>query len=184
MGWRGTFVLAALLAVAGFYLYREVAADNPQFSWSSILEGPREAPPGERITHLLSFDPSSVTAVRVQRGEQQWRTERSDSTWTPVEQPADVDDFLTNLLSLAEIMALDVAPAELRDHGLDPPQAVIELQRGGQAPIVLLLGERNPPATGVYAQVGPGGRVVLTGALAMWELDKLVRALSPTAAAQ
>ena len=76
MGWRGTFVLAALLAVAGFYLYREVAADNPQFSWSSILEGPREAPPGERITHLLSFDPSSVTAVRVQRGEQQWRTER------------------------------------------------------------------------------------------------------------
>jgi hypothetical protein len=184
VGWRGTFVLAALLAVAGFYLYREVTADNQQLSLTSIIEGPRDAPPGERITHLLSFDPASVTAVRVQRGEQQWRSERVDSTWTGVEQSAAIDDFLTNLRDLAEIMQLDVTPAELRDHGLDPPQAVIELQRAGQPPIVLLLGQPNPPATGVYAQVGPGGRVVLTGALALWELDKLVRALSPTAAAQ
>jgi hypothetical protein len=183
VGWRGTLVLAVLLLAAGLYLYREVAAENPQLSWISIIEGPREPPPGERITRLLSFDPPTVTAIRIQRGEQQWRSERHDATWSGVERPADVDDFLANLLSLAEIMPLDVAPDALRDHGLDPPQAVIELQRAGQPPVVLLLGQRNPPATGVYAQVGLNGRVVLTGALALWELDKLVRALSPTAAA-
>jgi hypothetical protein len=38
------------------------------------------------------------------------------------------------------------------------------------------LGNSNPASTGVYAQVN-GGAVVLTGALAMWELDKLVRAM-------
>jgi hypothetical protein len=183
VGWRGTLVLAVLLLAAGLYLYREVAADNAQVSWKSIIEGPREPPPGERVAHLLSFDPAGVSAVRVQRGDQVWRTERRDAGWSGVERPADIDDFLTNLLDLAEIMPLDVAPSELRDHGLDPPQVVVELGRTGQPPIVLLLGRRNPPATGVYARVGPDGRVVLTGALALWELDKVLRALSPTAAA-
>ena len=79
----------------------------------------------------------------------------------------------------------ELRPANVeRSYGLDPPAAVVEVERVDQPPVVLLLGRRNPPATGVYAQVGANGRVVLTGALALWDFDKAARSLSPTAAAQ
>jgi hypothetical protein len=182
VGWRGTLILAVAVLAAGVALYRELAAENPEISWQSVMQGTREAPPGEQIVRLLSFDPATVTAVRLQRGDQEWRAARSDGSWSGVERASDVDDFLTNLLGLAEIMPLEVSADELDDHGLDPPEGVVELERGGQPPVVLLLGRRNPPATGVYAQVGPGGRIVLTGALALWDFEKAIRALSPTAA--
>jgi hypothetical protein len=130
----------------------------------------------------LSFDPATVTAVRLRRGNQEWRAARGDGGWSGVERPGEMDDFVANLLALAVIMPLDVTADELADHGLNPPEGVVEVERGSQPPVVLLLGARNPPATGVYAQVGPGGRVVLTGALAMWDFDKAIRALSPSAA--
>lgn len=182
MGWRGTLVLALAVLAAAVALYIELAAENREVSWRSVIEGAREAPPGEQIVHLLSFDPKTVTAVRLQRGNQEWRAARVEGGWSGVERPSDMDDFVTSLLGLAEIMPLQVGADELQDHGLDPPEGIVEIERGSQPPVVLLLGARNPPATGVYAQVGPGGRVVLTGALARWDFEKAIRALSPTAA--
>lgn len=183
MGWRGTLILALALFAALLALYRELVAERSDMSWQSVLEGTREAPPGEQITHLLAFDPAKVTAVRLRRGAQEWRAERRAGGWTGAERASDVDDFLDNLLDLAEIMPLQVSADQLADHGLDPPAAVVELERTDEPPVVLLLGRHNPPATGVYAQVGASGRVVLTGALALWDFDTATRALSPTAAA-
>jgi hypothetical protein len=181
--WRGTLVLAAALLVAAAWLGVELAAERAPLSWESILGIAQEPPPGDRITRLLSFSPGDVTAIRVRRGDSEWRTERRGDQWSGTDRSATVDDFLASLLDLAEVMPLDVPADELAAHGLDPPEAVVELTRARDAPIVLYLGSHNPAATGVYAKLGPGGRVVLTGALAMWELDKAVRALSPTGAA-
>jgi hypothetical protein len=182
VGWRGTAVLAIALLAAAFVLYRELVAEGPEVSWTSVIQPPRDAPPGEQIVRLLSFDPARVTALRLQRGGQEWRSRRSDGGWSGAERRGDIDDFLASLLGLAEIMPLDVSDEELPHHGLDPPEAVVELERADQPPVVLFLGRRNPPGTGVYAQLGPRGRVVLTGALALWDFDKAIRALSPTAA--
>jgi len=66
----------------------------------------------------------------------------------------------------------------LADHGLAAPAAEIELMRRGAAPLVLLVGGRNPPATGAYAQVGLGGPVALTGTPLTWDLEKAERALA------
>jgi hypothetical protein len=183
MGWRGTLLLAAALAGALAWLGLELAADRTPLTFASLVGGERELPPGERITHLLSFDPATVTAIRIRRGGQEFLTERRDGAWTGTERSAAVDDFLASLLELAEVMPLEVSADELASHGLAPPEAVVELTRRGAPPIVLYLGRHNPPATAVYAQLGPHGRVVLTGALATWELEKAIRALSPTAAA-
>lgn len=182
MGWRGTLVLAIAVIAAAVALYVELAAEHSEISWQSVIEGSREAPPAEQIVRLLSFDPASVTALRLQRGDQEWRAVRSGGAWQGVERQSEMDDFVASLRDLAEIMPLDVAPDALDDHGLNPPDGIIEIERGSQPPIVLLLGARNPPATGIYAQVGRGGRVVLTGALARWDFEKAIRALSPTAA--
>lgn len=183
MGWRGTLILTLALAAAGFALYREIAADQHALSWQSVIEGQSAAPPGDQITHLLSFDPATVTAVTLRRGSQEWHTERRAGGWSGVAQPGAIDDFVTNVHELAEIMPIDVPTDELAAQGLAPPEGVIELQRRDQPPLVLYLGRHNPPATAVYARLGAGGRVVLTGALALWEFDKAIRALSPTAAA-
>jgi hypothetical protein len=86
------------------------------------------------------------------------------------------------MLELAEVMPLEVAPDELNDHGLAPHKGWSS-SSARDTPVVLLLGRRNPPATGVYAQIGPGGRVVLTSALAMWDFEG-DPAVSPTAASQ
>ena len=182
MGWRGTLVLALALSVAGYVLYREVAADKRELSWESVIEGRTDLPPGERVTRLLSFDPATVTAITLRRGDHTWHTVRRAGGWDGVADPHSIDDFLTNLLELAEIMPIDAPSDERAAQGLAPPEATIELERGAAPPLVLYLGRHNPPATAVYAQVGADGHVVLTGALALWELDKAIRVFSPSVA--
>ena len=38
----------------------------------------------------------------------------------------------------------------------------------------------NPTTTALYAQIGPDGQVVLTGALLLWELDKAIAGMGST----
>lgn len=175
MGWRGTLVLLTALVTAGLYAYSDVISKQSGLSWRSLLQPLRPAPPGEQVTHLLSFVPEQVTAIRLQRGDADVRFERRGGTWAGVARPQVLDDMLRNLLELAEVMPLQVGPDQLADYGLAPPEARIDLQRSNQPPIVVLVGSHNPPATGVYVQLGEGGPVKLTGALILWELDKAFR---------
>lgn len=181
MGWRGTLVLAAALLAAATWLALEVVRERAPLSLDAIV-GFAPAPPGEQVTRILTFDPATITALRVRRGAREVRASRQDHGWAGVDQPAAIDDFLVALTDLAEVMPLDVTGPALAEHGLDPPDTIIELDRADAPPLMLFLGHHNPPSTGVYAQLGNNGRVVLTGALATWEVEKLLRALSPTAA--
>ncbi len=181
MGWRGTAVLGVALLGAAIYLYRDVTAEHPDASWRAVLDEPRPPPPGAQIKHLLAFDPATVTAIRLRRGSQQWEAQRTGDDWRGVARAGDVDDFLRALLDLAEIMPLEVGARDLADHGLDPPQSAVEITRRDAPPVVLLVGRRNPPSTAVYVQLGPGGPVVLTGALLLWELDKIARSFAAPA---
>lgn len=179
MGWRGTLVLLVVVAGAALYLYRDVNAGRQDGSWRAIFAEPEEPPPGDLVKRLLAFDPAAISAVTVRRGTQEWRAERTAAGWSGVGQVTDMNDFLHDMEELAEIMPIEVGPETLRDHGLDPPQASIELTRTDAPPLLLLVGARNPPATGVYVRVGADGPVVLTGALLLWDLEKIERALAP-----
>ena len=178
MGWRGTLVLGIALLAAAVYLYRDVTAQHPDASWRVLFEEARPTPPGADIKRLLAFDPAAVTAIRLRHGDAQRAVRRDGDSWQGA-RSRDVTDFLQALQDLAEIMPLEVAPGDLAAHGLDPPQSVIELDRSGAAPLVLLVGGHSPPATAVYVQLGPGGPVVLTGALLLWDLDKAARTFAP-----
>jgi hypothetical protein len=179
VGWRGTLVLLAAVASAAFLLYRDVNAERSERSWRAIFEEPRETPPADQVTRLIDFDPASVTTVTVRRGSQQWQAERTADGWSGAGRATDMDDFLHDLGELAVILPIEVGPDTLRDHGLEPPQASIALTRASAAPITVLIGARNPPATGVYVRVGNDGPVVLTGALLLWDLEKVERAFGP-----
>lgn len=180
MSWRGTLALVAALLAAAVYLYADLKREQPGAGWKSLIEEARPVPESELVIPLMPFEPASVQTLRLRTDDRQWELRRTAEGWGSAPAAA-VDEFLNNLRGLAEIMPLEVPAAQLADHGLDPPLHVIELERRDAAPLQLRLGRRNPPATGVYAQVGADGKVVLTGALALWELDKLTRALSATA---
>jgi hypothetical protein len=176
VGWRGTLLLGVAVVGVAYLLYRDVNAGRSERSWRAIFEEPRETPPADQVTHLLGFDPASITAVSVRRGTRQWRAERVGDGWSGAGRATDMNDFLHDLGELAVILPIAVGPDTLRDHGLEPPQASIELTRSSAPPIVILVGARNPSATGVYVRVGSDGPVVLTGALLLWNLEKIERA--------
>jgi hypothetical protein len=101
--------------------------------------------------------------------------------------PGLVETVLETLAGTRTIASIEDVPTNLGDYGLDPPQRSITVtMRSGQpqgrgageatASLTLLVGDRNPAWTGVYARVPPADRVVLIGSVLVWELDKLVGA--------
>ena len=177
MGWRGTLVLASLLLVAGAYAAYDIGSD-PQATWEGFgfLGSTRPTPPGQQTDPLVAFAPADIDTVRLRRGADDVTVRREAGGWTGIAGGTAVDDFLASLATLSRIATLDVAAGDLADHGLAPPQTLIDLQHGGESPIEIRIGDRNPPATAVYVQVGTEDRVYLTGALILWELDKVLRA--------
>jgi hypothetical protein len=176
---RTTILLALALAVASVLAWLDTPA-TPVFFGEG---GAPAQPASEGIVRLLSFSADTVERVRLQRGPVDTILVRSDDGWSGIDDPKTVDDFLQALQELAQILVLEAAEGHPADYGLDPPAAQITLERAGDTPIVLRFGNQNPTATGVYAQVGAHGPVVLTGALALWDFDKIMRRLQPTGSA-
>jgi hypothetical protein len=179
MEWRGTLALAVLLLVAGVYAYFDASSGQAEVSLRSLLGDLRPTPPGQDAPKLLDYEPEQIEVIRLRRGDLDLRVERRDGKWINASRPHALDDFLTTLLTMSNIMTVDVAQQDLADHGLDPPDALIELQRAGDGTISVRIGSRNPPATGVYVQVGADGPVTLTGALILWEVEKAIDAARP-----
>jgi len=162
---RTTIGLGLALAVALFFAWRDVqrARERPVLS------------PAEQVKPLLKFEPAQLEEIVVQRGGREVRFARSGEAWSGGTDPGQASGFVEALLGLAEIMVLDVDSGELADLGLAPPRASIRLRAKDRPLPELFVGSRNPAATGLYLQVGKDGRVVLTGALLEWEIDKLFR---------
>lgn len=181
MGWRGTVGLSALLLLVGVYAYFDAISGEQEVSLQSLLRELRPTPLGQDAPKLLDYDPEEIEAIRLRRGDLDLRVERRDGKWINASRPDTLDDLLVNLLALAEIMTTDVPKEKLADHGLDPPQAFVDLERTDGSRISLRIGHRNPPATAVYVQVSPSERVTLTGALILWEVEKAIDAATPPA---
>ncbi len=180
IGWRGTAVLALLIAIAGGFVWSgEIPPEQSGRPTENLLGEPITVDPHQPVRRLLEFQPADVVGIRLERAGAARETERSGDTWTVASQSGAINDFLHNLSELAVLMDIPAGPAELRDYGLEPPQSILQLRVRGQpaAPLVLQIGDRNPSVTGVYVRIGKEGPVVLAGALVAWEFDKAFRAL-------
>jgi hypothetical protein len=94
----------------------------------------------------------------------------------PVRQDA-VDDFLTNLLKLLNLGAVEVPPEQLSEFGLQPPIARIMVEVEGEGSRTLSLGKNNPVQTSLYAQIDENPQVVLVGSVVTWDMRKLFTAV-------
>lgn len=181
MSWRGTLVLALLAGAAVFVAYDEVVTDDPAAGWSSVLKEPLPPPPGSDLQSLIDIKPESVTRLTLSHSGTTAETVRTADGWTGTSKPGAVDDFIESVAKLAVILRIDKDPSaeDLEAYGLAQPADVITLIVADQPPITIALGHHNPPLTGIYALLSPSNEIVLTGAVAVWEVGKVVNALAP-----
>jgi hypothetical protein len=177
MGVRGTLVLALLVVIGAGILLYEGAASPPDPRSPDARGEPLTTEDAKVVPPLVRFHPDDVDEIILRSDGHQVTARREGGTWPPTTPVGAVADFLENLSAIGELMRLDGSPDQLRECGLDPPQGEIEIHRASGAPLVLLLGERNPAATGAYVRVGRNGHVALAGALILWEFDKAYKAL-------
>ena len=93
-----------------------------------------------------------------------------------------VGEFLSSLGGLVRLVDIGTAAeVSLSEFGLSPPGDRVLLEDGDGGRTEILLGDRNPPLTGIYVEVMPGGDVVLVGAVLLLEIDKLAALASSEA---
>jgi len=181
MNWRNTIFLALAAAAAVLLAYRDVTSEDPAAGWSTVFEEPPPTRPADDIERLVAFEPKTITGVILEHGGRTARTKRTAYGWSNTTHPRAITDLIDSIAELAVILSLETEPSDedLEGYGLVAPQAAIVLERSGADAISIALGNRNPSATGIYARASQRPDVALTGAVAMWEIEKALNALQP-----
>lgn len=179
MSWRNTILLALAVAAVAAIAYRDLQEENPDGGWQTVFEEPLPTPESAAIEHLVHFDPKSVIAIALHSDNREARAQRTAYGWSGTSTPGKINTFLDNLLELAVVLSIDEEPTaeDLAGYGLAEPRARIRLEREGSEAIDIALGHHNPSTTAIYARVSQRPGVVLTGAVAMWDLSEAFDAL-------
>ena len=174
MGWRGTLILAILVAgAATAFLLSPVPPD--ELPDTTLLGEPRYRDPEEPSTPLLEFAPDEIARFTLGYGDEVVSVAREGTQWRGAADDRNLGDFLAYVSQTKLLSTVD--QGELAEFGLDAPERRILLERKAGDPLVLLIGERTPAGTSVYVR-RPDGPVVITGALIVWEFDKAFAAVT------
>lgn len=150
--WK-TYVAIAVLAGLGAYIY--------------FVEARREEKPEKPKEKVLAIDKAKVKELTLAHVEgEPIRLVKESSGWkmtSPLAVPADSSeaDSLVSSLGALEIDEVVVESAtSLADYGLDPPKTAVGLLlEGASEPQKLLLGEKAPGGSGLYAKLPSRARV-------------------------
>lgn len=135
---------------------------------------------GDKKDKILSFDKAKVSAVALARaGGDTLRLVKQGQYWrlaAPSDLPAatsEVDALLSSLESLEVQEVVSDGPSSLKPYGLEPPvtTATLTLEGAGE-PLILLLGDKTPDGTGVYAKLPAQPRLITIPAFLAGALDK------------
>jgi hypothetical protein len=139
----------------------------------------REEGDQKKKDKLLAFDKAKVKELGLApAGGEALKVVKQGDVWrltTPNDVPAatsEVETLLTSLESLEIEEVVAEQPARLADYGLEPPRSTITLAVDGSAPITVLLGEKTPDATAVYAKLGSQARLLAVPAFQAGGLEK------------
>ena len=163
---RSTLILlVAAVAVVG-YLY--------------FVESKRAVPDENAKTKVFSYDASKITQVDVKSSSGEVTSLRKiKDTWTivkPTEAPADrstVSDIATSLANLEEQRMVDENASDLNTYGLAQPRVDVTFHvEGEKEPKRILLGDKTPATSGVYAKLSTSNRVFLIDQALETAVDK------------
>jgi len=155
-------VLAALFAY--IYLVDAKKPDSSEPAKQKVLALERD-----RVRELTLARQGAEPIRLVKQGEV-WRLA------APLDAPADgseVDSLLTSLANLEQSEVVTESPARLADFGLDPPKTTLgALLEGGSEPLTLLLGDKAPDGSNLYAKLPAQPRVIAVPAYIESSFDK------------
>ncbi len=160
MSWPKVIIYYTLLALlGGYYLLFET---QPQ------REVVTQAQPAGQRRPFLNLAEESVEELVVRRLEGEVVCRREGQGWRVVKptsarvSPGLISSLINDLVRSQEAEVMADSPADLSRFGLDMPRSTLVLKVSNQStPITLFLGDRNPPATAVYARLEGSSQVVL-----------------------
>ena len=152
---RSTLILLAVAIGLGAYLY--------------FVESERPVADENAKAKVFAYDAAKITQVEVKSSSGDVTALRkTNDTWAivkPVNAPADrntVSDVVTNLANLEEQRVVDENAADLETFGLAEPRVELTFHVDGEKePKRILLGDKTPAGTGIYAKLPAGNRVFL-----------------------
>ena len=130
---------------------------------------------------VFTYDAARITQVQVKSsaGEVTSLRKGANDTWTivqPSEAPADrnnISDVVTNLANLEEQRVVDENATDLKAYGLAEPRIDVTFNvEGEKEPKRILLGEKTPASSGIYAKLPSNNRVFLVASTVETAVDK------------
>ena len=170
MNWRGTVILAALVAVLAVVVLRDTTPNRePGAALSLVATTPTPVTTPGRL--IVDFDRSRIEAIVLASGSTRVEARREHGQWQDPSKAPVVDALLDDLSGLRTLDEI-VGPApNLAEYGLQPPRGTIELSLSGRSdPVVMHIGDHNPSTTAVYIRFGDSGPIYVAGALIEWKL--------------
>ena len=155
---RGRSTLLLLVVALGFggYLY--------------FVDSRRPVEDANAKTKVFTFESDKINQLQITStgGEVTALRKGADGTWTitqPVEAAADrtsVSDVVTNLANLEEERVVDENSSDLQAYGLAQPRIDVTFHvEGDKEPKRVLIGDKTPTNTAVYAKLPSGNRIFL-----------------------
>jgi hypothetical protein len=155
-GATSTIAAVVVLLLLGGYIYF--------YEWDTPAGGPDEK---EKAVAGLQADAIEEVRIKAAGGETS-RVARTADGWQIVEparaaaDPAELSAVTTNLGSLEVQRVVDENPTDLARYGLNPPRVDVAFRAKGEKTFRhLLLGEKTPTGTDLYAKLQDGKRVFL-----------------------
>ena len=168
---RNTAILAVLAAALGAYLFFvERHRDAPA----------AEAPDSPRGKVFDKLDAAKIEEIQIAASSGETTTLRKvDNAWrltAPIAVPADQTEATgaaSNLASADVQSVVDEQPKDLAVFGLAKPRVTITFRvAGDKTPRTLLLGDKNPTGSDLYAKLPDAPRVFLVSAYLDGTFDK------------
>lgn len=160
---KGTFaktgvlvaIAAGLLGYAYFVERQKPAGDEKQKETLFSFEKPK--------VKALAIEPRDAEPIRLVKEAGGWKLVAPQAAAADTTSVETVVDAL-NGLNVDEVVS--EAPSDLAEYGLGTPKATARVEIEGQAkPLVLLVGEKSPDGSGLYAKTDDKPRVFL---IASW----------------
>jgi uncharacterized protein DUF4340 len=168
---RNTAILAALAVALGAYLFFVERHREP---------APAEAPGGPRGKVFDKVDADKIEELQITSSKGESVVVRKvDKVWrltAPFDAPADqteASNAASNLASADVQRVVDEQPKDLAAFGLATPRITVAFRVAGEkAPRILLLGDKNPAGSDLYAKRPEAPRVLLVSAYLESTFDK------------
>ena len=157
-GLTSTLILVVVLAGLGGYIYF-VDSKRPESSPGSDSATPK--------TKVFSVDAEKIDELAVTAGGETSLLKKDKDGWKMI-QPSANDADAAEAISVAQSLSniersrvVDENPADLKEYGLAAPAITVAFKAQGNVSGSLLLGEKTPTTSDMYAMKGGDKKVFL-----------------------